>query len=86
MGRVIEIDLEFLDDSKYLRQIISDALYDICLLEEVIEDFFSLDSVDDEEERKYWRKEIKELMDKYFSIGPIVEKFSEASSKVKVSK
>lgn len=65
------------------KKLLAKALHDICLLEEVVEDFFNLDMAKDDEEKKYLRDEIHDLMEKYFSLGPIIEKFTEASSGIK---
>ncbi len=65
------------------KKLLAKALHDICLLEEVVEDFFNLDMAKDDEEKKYLRDEIYDLMEKYFSLGPIVEKFAEAGDEIK---
>ena len=85
MIKVAVVNEESVCEIDMLKQMFKDALHDICLLEEVIENLFALDMEKDEDKKKDLRDEIHELMEEYYSLGPVIDKVTEASARMKAN-
>lgn len=76
MIRIMTVNEERIDELELYKAALKDALHDICLLEEVLQNFFSLDTTKDKAEKKSYRDEIHELMEEYFSQKPIIDRIT----------